>query len=403
MSAPYLLGRQDRRSLNALAIVLLGLSNLAWGAANAQVKERVVQPAKVQAKIAGDTAKPPNPRESVSSSDEFQPKGSAELGGSDGEDATIRLSPEDLSDASARNTPVNNDEQQAEGWRRYLQLKYLFVFFGVALVVAVIFYIWLPGRNRSGAGADGRGSNRMTGPGGSSSRRDGFYVPNPDRQTSMEVERLYKSMNMLAEEFEQLKRQVKLLEAKVDGRPIIESAKSASGSSYPTLDRRDSRVFLPEDERRPATNPSTSYPSELKTAAAPDRPSSQAMQNDQILVNRYNDAVKPNEIADLASELGAQFYTNERSGDISNLLKSEVDRFWLVPMPGQPDTAWLLPGFTLRKSWQKYRQFVSDHPLAHHFNLLQGDKFIVNRAAVVRKDVSGEWLLVSKGEVSGIS
>ncbi len=210
-------------------------------------------------------------------------------------------------------------------------------------------------------------------------------------------------MKTLTDEFASLQRQVKLLEAKVDGSPIIGSANSASGSSYPTLDRRDSRVFLPEDERQPAPNPSTSYPSDLQTAAALDRPPSQAMQDDQILVSRYNDAVKPNEIADLANDLGAQFYTNERSGDISNLLKSEVDRFWLVPMPGQPDTAWLLPGFTLRKSWQKYRQFVSDHPLAHHFNLLQGDKFIVNRAAVVRKDISGEWLLVLKGEVSGIS
>ena len=402
MSALRLVDWPARRSLNALAVVVLGLSSGAWDATNAQVKEAVAQPAKAQAKAAGATAKPTKPRESVSSADEVQPKGRAELSGSSDENASTRVLPADVPEASDLNLPVNNDDQQTEGWTRYLGLKYLFIFFGVVVVAVGIFYIWSPGRNRSGAGADGLGRKRMTGPGGSSPPRDGVYAPNVSHQTAVEIDQLRNAMRGLLDEFEQLKRQVDMLRAKIDGNLIVEPMRSAAESAYQSLDRRDSRVTLPEDERQIGVLYGSSYPRESQTAAATNQPSTAPFKNDQLLVDRYNEAVKPNEISDLADELGAQFYTNERSGDISNLLKSEFDRFWLVPMPDQPDTAWLVPGFTVRKGWQKFRQFASDHPLAHHFDLLQGDKFMLHRAAVVRKDLSGEWQLVSKGEVSGI-
>lgn len=185
------------------------------------------------------------------------------------------------------------------------------------------------------------------------------------------------------------------------GSPDASRMPSKPNDPYPTIDRRADAVVLPEDAYSTTPSQPQGFARQPSAYAPPNGESSRSL-SAAGLVDRYNETVKPNDLAALAEKVRAEYYTNERSGDISSLLRSEIDRFWLVPQSHQSDTAWLIPGFAVRKAWQKFRQFASDHPLAHHFDLQRGDKFVVNRAAVVRKDTNGEWQLVSKGEVSGI-
>lgn len=172
----------------------------------------------------------------------------------------------------------------------------------------------------------------------------------------------------------------------------------ASIANQLTLDRRKNPVTLPEDE----VSSVRQQWSQADASVPPVPAGNPVPTNDQDLARRYNAADSAAEMQGLAEGIRAEYYSNERSGDLSALFKSEVDRFWLVPLSNRPDEALLLPGFALRKAWQKYRQFTSDHPLAYHFDLVPGDRFVLNRAARIARGPDGSWQLVSKGEVGGI-
>lgn len=121
----------------------------------------------------------------------------------------------------------------------------------------------------------------------------------------------------------------------------------------------------------------------------------------RALVDAFNNA-KSSDFDGLREDYGAIAYTNDRTVDISRIYPNESDRFWLVANPANREEALLLPGFTTKKNWQKLRDDVSDHPFAHHFTLTRGEKLIVHRPALLRRDASNEWVLAEKGELGGL-
>lgn len=166
-------------------------------------------------------------------------------------------------------------------------------------------------------------------------------------------------------------------------------------------DRRREPQDLPEDgwsaSQRP---PASGQPSAPPRAAQPGPGSLQQFADD--LAQLFNRANKPDFDA-LASQYGAESYTNDRRGDLAQLIKDVNDRFWVVPVPGRPEYALMIPGFTVKKSWAKLRQPETDHPLAHHFELRRGDRLQVIKPAVLRRNSNNFWELEQKGEVVGIS
>lgn len=166
-------------------------------------------------------------------------------------------------------------------------------------------------------------------------------------------------------------------------------------------DRRRELQNLPEDDWSTTQRaPANGQPPEPPRTVQPGTGSSDQFAND--LAELFNRANKPDFDA-LASQYGAESYTNDRRGDLAQLIKDVNDRFWVVPVPGQPDFALMIPGFTVKKSWAKLRQPESDHPLAHHFELRRGERLHVVKPAVLRRNSKNFWELHQKGEVVGIS
>ena len=183
------------------------------------------------------------------------------------------------------------------------------------------------------------------------------------------------------------------------------SARPPSGYGAETqdnyYDRKREPQDLPEDTwASPQRAPTPAYQAEPQRAA-PSRAGSTQQFADE-LAELFNRAGKPDFDA-LASRFGAESYTNDRRSDLAQLIKDDLDRFWVVPVPGQPDLALMIPGFTVKKSWAKLRQPETDHPLAYHFELRRGDRLQVIRPAVLRRNSNNFWELEQKGEVVGIS
>lgn len=229
-------------------------------------------------------------------------------------------------------------------------------------------------------------------------------VPGGSRSAGIDqevfVHRLDAAMAEVSDRLLDLERKTAALDQRLmkheAGRP---TARSYGTNPYPpeaVLDRRNGPVKLPEDsfQRAPVAPPPPIPP-------APE-PQGQLPRTQSELVEAYNRAVKPAEFSALAEAIGAEFYTNERGSDISVIFKSDVDRFWLSTFQDNPNEAILLPGFSVRRSWHTYRNNTPDHPLAHHFDLVQGDEFVLNRPARLIRDTDGNWQLKSKGEVGGV-
>ena len=224
-------------------------------------------------------------------------------------------------------------------------------------------------------------------------------------------------------EIEQLKERLILLEQRV---ATLERRDKAAGAPPPADDpygqppqsyrrpsdnppgqvggvynRKSDRQELPEDNWPPARR----APSPNQYAPPPPAPQSERASlqrlSDQLsdLFNRANKS----DFDALAAEFNAESYTNDRRGDLSVLTKDESDRFWVVPVPGTPDLALMIPGFIVKKSWLKLRQAETDHPLAHHFELCRGDRLQVIKPAVLRRNSNNFWELKEKGVVEGIS
>lgn len=252
----------------------------------------------------------------------------------------------------------------------------------------------MPSQRRRGAGS-GEGSQQASGGFGSADQHD------LGRQLGMVIARIDR------------------MEARMTGleQQMQSASGRASGQSSPSqahggvsLDRRSDPVRLPEDDQpdfRGAPAPPRRPEAQAMAAPPPPAPAPRPAESydgfAREVATRFNDAGKPAEHEALAREYGAEYYSNERKGDIATLIKSDADRFWLIPFPHEPGRAFLIPGFAIKKSWQRYRHDTSDHPLAHHFNLTRGDKFSVNSAAIVRQDSNGYWQLERKGEVSMLS
>ena len=217
---------------------------------------------------------------------------------------------------------------------------------------------------------------------------------------SADLHDLNRKFNMIGSRVDQLCDRMERVEQRLralggQGGGLGAAQQSLGGSS---LDRRSERIHLPED-REP----------DYRDAPAPRRPP-EAQETAASVENfvrevaaRFNHAGKPAEHDALAREYHAEYYSNERKGDIATLIKSDVDRFWLIPIPGVAGYAALIPGFAIKKSWQRFRHDTSDHPLVHHFSLTRGDKFTVNAAAIVHQDSNGQWQLERSGEVSMLS
>lgn len=176
---------------------------------------------------------------------------------------------------------------------------------------------------------------------------------------------------------------------------------SGGAVDIPTLELWADPVVLPEDDYGgdfAQLNPPPPLSESVQQA-----PNAAQDAEDSDMIARYNSADSASEMRLLAEHFRAEYFTNERSGDLSALIKSNVDRFWLVQLPDQPGQALLLPGFDIRKSWQKYRQYTSDHPLAHHFDLIPSDRFMLSRAARLVRSADGSWQLAARGEVCGIT
>lgn len=216
----------------------------------------------------------------------------------------------------------------------------------------------------------------------------------------------------LRHKVESMERRLQALEnskgARTEGPAVIEpQSKPLPGSGYvfaeedSYYDRIRERVDLPEDK------PAVAQPSQEKgySAETPRSPQSDAMSLQHLaasLVSLFNSANKPDFDA-LANRYGAETYTNDRRGDLARLIKDDIDRFWVVPVPGRSEFALMIPGFTVKKSWAKLRQPETDHPLAYHFDLRRGDRLQVMKPAVLRLNTSNVWELYQKGEVVGIS
>lgn len=224
---------------------------------------------------------------------------------------------------------------------------------------------------------------------------------------------LNRKFNMIGSRVDQLCDRMERVEQRLgalggQGGGLGAAQQSLGGSS---LDRRSERIHLPKDSESDYRRaPAPRRPPEAQETAAPPPPSARPEQTSASVAKfvsevaaRFNDAGKPAEHAALAREYHADYYSNERKGDIATLIKSDSDRFWIIPIPGVSGYAALIPGFAIKKSWQRYRQDSSDHPLAHHFKLIRGDKFVVHAAAIVSKDSSGQWQLERPGEVSMLS
>ena len=181
-------------------------------------------------------------------------------------------------------------------------------------------------------------------------------------------------------------------------RPRSDFSPNQQDSYY---DRKRQPQDLPEDngspnQRAPAHDQTSTPP----RSSQPSTGSVQQFADD--LAELFNRANKPDFDA-LVSRYGAESYTNDRRGDLAQLIKDVNDRFWVVPVPGRPEIALMIPGFTVKKSWAKLRQPETDHPLAHHFEVRRGDRLQVIRPAFLRRNSNNFWELEQKGEVVGIS
>ncbi len=198
-------------------------------------------------------------------------------------------------------------------------------------------------------------------------------------------------------EIEQLKERLFLLEQRV---ATLERRDKMAGASSPAADaygqppqsygrpsdnppgqaggvynRRIDRQELPEDN----WPPSQRAPSQNQYAPPPPAP-----QSERASLQKFSEHLDA-----LAAEYKAETYINDRRGDLSVLTKSDSDRFWVIPVPGTPDLALMIPGFTVKKTWLKLRQAETDHPLAHHFELRRGDRLQVIKPAIPIPTTSG--------------
>jgi hypothetical protein len=228
-------------------------------------------------------------------------------------------------------------------------------------------------------------------------------VPDDYRETA--VEDLLRRMTVMEHRLTALENggAMRARTATPEAPPPPQRPQAGYGADQPDnhYDRRREPQGLPEDNW-PVSQPVPVHGQtpEPPRAAQPGTGSVQQFADD--LAELFNRANKPDFDA-LASQYGAESYTNDRRGDLAQLIKDVNDRFWVVPVPGRPEIALMIPGFTVKKSWAKLRQPETDHPLAHHFELRRGDRLQVIRPAVLRRNSNNFWELQQKGEVLGIS
>jgi hypothetical protein len=226
-------------------------------------------------------------------------------------------------------------------------------------------------------------------------------VATPRQHDPLEV--LERKLSLLSEQIQDLQMRTKALESGLQdtGPQSYEGSHIDRGIDQPSpiiLDRRNTLGPLFEDSagHRARLDASDFSAEDNQFKTAMPAPSLEA-----DLVSIYNEEDSPAGMDRLAKRFEAEFFTNERTSDLSALIKSDVDRFWLVQLPG--DRALLVPGLAVRKAWPKYRQASSDHPLAHHFELVSGDRFVLHRPARLQRDSDGNWQMVERGQVGGVA
>ncbi|MBH5323303.1 hypothetical protein [Aurantiacibacter sediminis] len=294
--------------------------------------------------------------------------------------------------------PASEDTSAMAMVREHVELLIL----ALAILAAIPIIFWL---RRKFASDDGRGARKNS---PVKIKGNEPMPPYGKVQDPSEVLADYqRQIEDLRKERDALRKRVQELEAgghSAANTPA--SSTSAAAASSNVYDRKNDRVQDPEDPHRGAPPPPerpAPQPESRPAEPAARAPTAASAHNADDLVNKFNSTTKPGDFTRLAESVKAQYYTNERSTDITTLIKSDIDRFWVVPDPNNSNEALLLPGFNLKKSWQKYRQEASDHPLAHHFDMQRGDKLSVIRPAVLQRDSNNEWKLKTKGAISGLS
>ena len=202
-----------------------------------------------------------------------------------------------------------------------------------------------------------------------------------------------------------LRRQISSLESTITMlRSELEALKGQPSPADRRSDRPASSGYVEtsggfaENRAAPAPSPTSAPPTQQRSAGS-------FAESPEVLrlIEEVNTAGKVALNRGGPTDTRVETFANDRTNALEVLFASDTDRFWLVPNPDQPGEAALIPGLNTKSKWGNFKTAGPDHPLAHHFELLQGDRFAIHHAATVRKDASGQWVLVQKGQVSGVS
>ncbi|MEL6237738.1 MAG: hypothetical protein AAFQ90_03995 [Pseudomonadota bacterium] len=160
----------------------------------------------------------------------------------------------------------------------------------------------------------------------------------------------------------------------------------------------------PKLGKSPAKSPAKAKKPETPKSAVPKQKAIDASfatgRFAKMLIERVHDG-RRDDLDGWRKRHGVATYTNDRRGDLAEIFPSMVDRFWLRANPHEPSQALLIPGMQVRHDFHRYRSIEAGHPLSHHFKLVPGERFALIRAAILRREDGGKWVLAEKGEVSG--
>lgn len=224
-------------------------------------------------------------------------------------------------------------------------------------------------------------------------------------------------ITMLARTVVRLEREIKELKADKGGgidtpKPVVQSAKKefpaqteAAGYSDPAPEQTSANKELERPSYRDSSIAKATPAAPTSPAEPHAQPSGGKLRGSHFerqLVQGLANATSPADYKALAESVGATYMMNSVTSDASKLFEDPTDRFWLVPDPNSSGFAYLVPGFTVERTWHRMRKGETNHPLGYHFNLREGSDFELLKPAIMERKSTGDWKLLDKGEVSGL-